>query len=612
MKGILYNIRGVIRNLPIRRKLLLLLFIQMLIPILVTGYLSYSKSAEVLKDKSIMYSNDILAMIEVRLNDYFQHLELYSQDILGEQSIYDLLDSHRDSSDQYDLVNPVYNLFNGTIMSRPEIQSLCLIDINKKLKASADDKSKLTQINRLMDDQYLVNSIAQKSRDAKGQQCVYLQTRDGQVENIFLARLIYSIEDYTPSGFLVVLLDKQYINTLFEGLAGDESQNVYIMNSSREIIVSNQDAPLSLGEDVWTQLGLNKEWVIDSDAGILVSQRYLASRDWRIISWNSNDVVFGEIMELRRLLIIINAIAIAGFSALSIYIATDLIRPIKRLVDAMRLVQRGDSKADVVVDRYDELGYLSKTFNTMVEETNNLVNRVYREQITKKDAEIKALQTQINPHFLFNTLESINWIARLNHVTEISEMITDLSTIMEASIGRGGRNMITLEKELDYIDTYINILKKRYGDRLTMKKEIEERLLYIEIPRLLIQPLIENAIYHGIDQKREGGEISIRGYVERGIVHIEVTDNGMGMTEEEARAINLSLSIDSDQYFVSLADNVNKSVGIENVNRRIKLHFGEEYGILIKSKYACYTKVIITFPYIPMQGRIADVPSTAD
>ena len=610
MKGVLYRIRDIIRNLPIRRKLLLLLVVQMLLPILVTGFLSYQKSADVLKDKSIMYTNDILSMIEVRLDDYFEHLELYSQDVLYEQAVYDLLDSPQDFEEQY--ARTVYNIFNRTIMSRPEIQSLCLASISKRIKATADDNSKSVQIRSLLDEDGLLDNVIGSARQAEGKLIVYLDTHEGRVENIYMARMIYSIDDYEESGYLVMLLDRGYIKNIFEGLAGEEAQNVYIVNADREIIASSrEDSPLSLNENVWSQIDANKQWIIDDDADILVSQRDLADLGWRIISWNSKDVVFGEINELRRLLIVINVIAILCFSALSLYIATDLIRPIKRLVDAMRLVQRGASKADVIVDRFDELGYLSTTFNTMVEETNRLVNRVYREQITKKDAEIKALQTQINPHFLFNTLESVNWIARLNHVDEISEMINDLSTIMEASIGRGSA-MITLEKELTYIDTYINILKKRYGDRLTMKQDIEERLLYIEIPRLLIQPLIENAIYHGIDQKREGGEISIRGYVLNGLVHLDVTDNGLGMTEEEVRIINANLSMDSDQYFVGMAEGEQKSVGIENVNRRIKLYFGEEYGISIKSKMNCYTKVIITFPYIQKFGRMPDVQSITD
>lgn len=605
MRRFVYRIRDIIRNLPIRRKLLLLLFVQMLLPILVTGFLSYRKSADVLKDKSIMYTNDILSMIEVRLDDYFDHLELYSQDILYDQSVYDLLDATPANEEQY--TRAVYNLFNRTIMSRPEIKSLCLADITKKIRATADDNSKSVQIRALLMDSALINDVAIQAERADGRQIVFLDIRNGRVENIYMARMFNSTDDYVASGYLIMLLDRDYIKNIFEGLVGEEAQNVYIVNENREIIASTQeDESLLLNGKVWDQLEANREWVIDNDAGILVSQRYLSDLGWRIVSWNSSDVVFGEINDLRRLLIIINTIAIACFSALSLYIASDLVRPIRRLVDAMRLVQRGASKADVVVDRYDELGYLSATFNTMVEETNRLVNRVYREQITKKDAEIKALQTQINPHFLFNTLESVNWIARLHHVDEISEMITDLSTIMEASIGRGSA-VISLEEELAYIDTYVNILKKRYGDRLNMKRDVEERLLAIEIPRLLLQPLIENAIYHGIDQKREGGEIRIRGYVRNGLVYLEVTDNGMGMTEKEVRAINARLSIDSDQYFVELAESAQKSVGIENVNRRIKLYFGEEYGISIKSRHGCYTRVIMTFPYIPKHGRKVDV-----
>ena len=247
------------------------------------------------------------------------------------------------------------------------------------------------------------------------------------------------------------------------------------------------------------------------------------------------------------------------------------------------------------VDRNDELGFLNKTFNEMAKEINHLVNWIYREQITRKDAEIKALQSQINPHFLFNTLESINWMARLNNVPEISETVSALSSLMEASIGRDDR-LITIQEEFTYIDNYILILKRRFEDRISLKKNVAPEVLGVKIPRLLIQPLIENAVYHGIERSRDKGIISLNAWIGGDMVHIQVEDNGMGIEQEELEMLNNKLSMDNDTYFRSMEGAKKKSIGIENVNRRIKLFYGEKYGLKIESKIGEYTRISVTIP----------------
>ena len=219
----------------------------------------------------------------------------------------------------------------------------------------------------------------------------------------------------------------------------------------------------------------------------------------------------------------------------------------------------------------------------------------YREQITRKEAELKALQSQINPHFLFNTLESINWMARLNNVPEISDTVTDLSTLLEASIGRDDR-LIPIEEEFMYIDKYISLLKRRFEDKITLKKEIDPQVLYIKIPRLLIQPLIENAVYHGVENSREKGVIMLNARIQEDLLVLEVIDNGNGISKEDLIKLNKSLEMDNDTYFKSLREKKNKSIGIDNVNRRIKLFYGEKYGIKIESSVNIFTKVTVSLP----------------
>ena len=238
----------------------------------------------------------------------------------------------------------------------------------------------------------------------------------------------------------------------------------------------------------------------------------------------------------------------------------------------------------------------------MTKEIDHLVNRIYREQLTRKDAEIKALQSQINPHFLFNTLESINWMAQLNNVPEISETVSALSSLMEISIGRDDR-LITIEEEFTYIDNYILILKKRFEDRITLEKNIQSEVMDIKIPRLLIQPLIENAVYHGLERSRNKGVIKLNAQISGDEVLIEVVDNGLGIEKDELEMINDKLSMDNETYFRSMESNGKKSIGIDNVNRRIKLLYGEEYTLRLESVPGEYTKVIVHIPYSKSDSR---------
>jgi two-component system sensor histidine kinase YesM len=231
----------------------------------------------------------------------------------------------------------------------------------------------------------------------------------------------------------------------------------------------------------------------------------------------------------------------------------------------------------------------------MSKEINHLVKWVYREQITRKEAEIKALQSQINPHFLFNTLESINWMAQLNNVPEISETVTNLSELMEASIGRDDR-LITVGEEFAYIDRYVSLLKRRFEERIAFIRNVHEEAAKVKIPRLLIQPLVENAVHHGIERSRDKGEVKLNAFVENGMLVIEVMDNGPGIEQEELDRINASLSMDNDTYFRNVSGKRRKGIGIENVNRRIKLFYGEEYGLKIESESGSHTRVVVTIP----------------
>ena len=199
---------------------------------------------------------------------------------------------------------------------------------------------------------------------------------------------------------------------------------------------------------------------IDEKAGMFISYITQQITGWKIVSYVSLDVLYKDANTLKNNIIMLCIAAVIVLSFVTLIIAVNIVKPINNLVNGMKKVQSGEG-IRLEIDREDEFGFLQRAFNEMASEIHHLVNWVYREQLTRKEAELKALQSQINPHFLFNTLEAINWMAQLNDVPEISDTVSDLSDLMEASIGRDDR-LITIEEEFQ-------ICGQVY---LTAKKEI--------------------------------------------------------------------------------------------------------------------------------------------
>lgn len=223
----------------------------------------------------------------------------------------------------------------------------------------------------------------------------------------------------------------------------------------------------------------------------------------------------------------------------------------------------------------EEFHYLGDTFNRMSGRLKQQFEQIYLEELALKEANIKALQAQINPHFLNNTLEIINWEARLGENEKVCGMIEALSTMMEATTNRKKQKLIPLSEELGYVEAYLYIIEQRFGERLRIERSIDRELLQVQVPRLIIQPIIENAVEHGMDRRQ--GLIRIEAYRREDRLYIEITDNG-SLTKEDIEKIEQLLEDTSNE-------NVGKSVsmGISNVNKRLKIIYGEECGLTIKS-----------------------------
>ncbi len=262
--------------------------------------------------------------------------------------------------------------------------------------------------------------------------------------------------------------------------------------------------------------------------------------------------------------------------AFSIYLPKSFTKPITDLIGVTDRISRGDLTARSNNDSSDEVGVLAHSMNQMIEKINELLSQITKEQIRIREAELELLQSQINPHFLYNTLDTIIWLAEGGDQKRVVDMVKSLSAFFRTSLSRG-KDIIMIREELLHAKSYLEIQQFRYQDILEYEIDVPEEFHEYMIPKITIQPLIENALYHGIKNKRGGGMIRITAKRDGDDFMISVTDNGIGMTPERLEEVRSVLTSD--------APSDNTIYGLYNVNERIKLKFGSKYGISLDSVY---------------------------
>ncbi len=598
MKKFKNKLLKIYKNLNIRKKILLLIYVQIIIPLFILGYMSYRNTARIIHNNAIRYSQDMLYMMEQRMNDYIRALTVISMDLNYDRTVASVLNNTAND------INPIGNyenelvmkgILNKIIYAREEIQSICFVT-NNRTYFDGDDAGTNVRIKEVLPYEKLLKA----ARAKKGKPVWYMDEN----RRIFMARTVSNKDTFEEVALMAMLLDKNYLDKL-TGSIDKNMWNIAILNDKMQK-VSERIISLDVvfnSEYVQSVLKNTRGYRLNEEKDLFISYISIREPQWLAVAYVPLDILYRDANTIKERIIILSGISVILLSILGIYIALDFVNPINRLVNAMKSMHEGDTWVKLEIERGDELGFLNHEFNKMSEKIHYLVNSVYKQQLANKEAQLKALQAQVNPHFLFNTLESINWTAQMNNVPQISDMVSALSSILEAGIARNSKP-ISLKRELEYVDKYIFILKQRFEEQLEYRKTIDSQVLQVRVPKLIIQPLIENAVYHGVEKTSKKGIITLKAKRHDNNVIISVIDNGRGIQENELGKLNqfLKEAVNSDEFFRGESED-GRSVGIENVNRRIRLFYGNQYGLRIYSKYNCYTKVIVTIPYEGKNGR---------
>ncbi len=323
----------------------------------------------------------------------------------------------------------------------------------------------------------------------------------------------------------------------------------------------------------------------------IILTRPLETNGWYVTECLDEDVLSNSIFRTFFLIVLIILVASSFIGILlSWFLSKTVNAPVKKLQKRMKRIENGDFARDPSTEWEHELGDIGKNINDLSENVLSLMNQRIQDEREKKDYEYKMLQSQINPHFLYNTLNSIKWMATIQNAPGIAEMTTALSRLLK-NISKGTTNLVTLKQELSLLQDYFTIQQYRYGGTISLNYKIEdEELTTCKILNFTLQPLVENAIFHGIEPKGSAGTIEIHIYQDNSSdIHIDVTDDGVGMDPEVATGL-----LDND---VPAESSFFKEIGIHNVHKRLQYEFGTKYGLTITSIPGNFTTISILIPF---------------
>lgn len=402
----------------------------------------------------------------------------------------------------------------------------------------------------------------------------------------------------------VLLVDMNYSSMeqlLEKANTGTDSEYLYLMDADGEIIYHPKQKLIYAGlyeennmETANWDDGSHKEYFHGEKR--LVTVKTVSYTGWKIVSVMPMSVLNVGMYETRVLFVLVLLLTMMIIIILNQLVSSSIAHPLEKLNDSVKEWEAGNMSPDIYIGGLTEVEHLGRTLKSTVEQIRKLMEDVLMEQEEKRKSELDALQSQINPHFLYNTLESITWMIEGERYEDAVFMISQLASLFRISLSKG-KTIIRIEDEVKHAQNYMNIQKIRYKNSFQVDFQIADEIKDCCTVKLIIQPLLENAIYYGVEGMDDEGEIHVTGYRDGDDVCIEVQDNGLGMSEEMVEKL--------------LTDNNHvpkhgSGVGVINVHNRIRIRFGEGYGLEIESEPDEGTLVRIRLPYIPYSADIQE------
>lgn len=563
-------------------------FMLTVIVVLISISLTFYFVKESARESAESYTSEIVKQMSYNIEYYTREMESVTK-TLGTN--YDALryfeqDSYLPSVQEEQIHERILGLLESLLDSRKDINAASLFGY---------DKSVISYKNKPINNEAdIANSDWFKG--AVGQSGKIYIT-GSYVQNIYegaypwvvsMSREMVDTITKEPRGVVVIDMNYSIINDICNQVTLGDHGYVYILDKYGSVVWHPKQQLVHTGlynellkEIINVEDGSFSETVDGNDRMYTVITS--KSTGWRIVGVTDEKEMVRNMDQIGIVFIIVGLASILGSYFIARIISITLSRPIKNLKKSMIEVQNGNLEGAVEIDNRNEIGDLSHTFNEMTHEIRHLIEENNKEQKLKRKSEIKALQAQINPHFLYNTLDSIIWMSLEDKKEEVVEMTSALAKLFRLSINKGDE-LITIAGEVEHVRNYLKIQKFRYDEKLTYAIHLDPTVKDLKIQKLILQPVVENALYHGIKNKLDGGHIDVIIYKEEGYLKMQVKDNGIGMDAGTLESVR-KLQVKSQS-----------GVGTKNVVERIKLVYGGEAEVTFDSELDVGTTVTIAIP----------------
>ena len=564
-------------NLPIKYKLFYFHFLMVLI-LCLTSLVAIQIALNIHQEIICQEAVKVLNFATKSIEDELRQIEKYAYNIIINAELQDTLEKLKNGLSVYERGVLGKELTDRLWEWRFErnISSVNLIDCNGNPYAGGDQIPHELAMG-------IVSQVAVEEGSM-----AFLEPVGGN-PSIIGARTIRKVRELSlaPLGTLIIRVD---IEKIIQQLTYDTMENhKYLLITSGEKTVYSSFPDLDVSEGLVDDKENGGYQVVKVDGkSYFVVFNKSPFTNWLYTNILPYEDVFKQVIQMRRIVILIFGALFLITMLISLWMAGNLTKPMQKLINQMKLVESGEFEETMAqsleLERGDEIGTLQRKFLKMVKRIKNLIQENYTKQLLVKEAQLRALQAQINPHFLYNALESINWRAKINQQTEISQMIESLGNLLRNAMS-DQQHLVTVKEELKLIQDYINIQEVRFGSRLDFKIELDRRWEQLLIPKLILQPLVENAINHGLEQMIEPCTIRITATESGAFLFLKVEDNGPGIPPDLLRKLQMQ---------ETKPDNL--GIGLKNIDERLKLVYGKEYGLTLTSQVGAGTRVMVKIP----------------
>lgn len=603
LKKLVEKIKSSLFFSSMRTKLTLSYLLLTFIPISIITVFVFDVSISTLKNEVSAYVSNTLEQTSKNIDNTFNQLYNMAANIGLNSSIQRILksDANRPIEEKLKDDETASEIIKNEAKNFTNIESLYLFSYNGEvysLKGSTNSlstdynftrQSWFAQMKQLGKRSLIIPTHIQMD-----------QIGEGKSKKVFgYISEIIDVDTQKNIGYLMFEVDISLFERLMQGISTSGQTQFVIIDNNKTVIYHTRPEYITTqfrtkyvsklleeGHGYLSQKEENGEEIINFYTS--------ANTGWTILNLMSSDILYSRINSFQIALIITITLCLISAIVFAVLMSNSLTEPISLLKKTMKMAESGNFDTQIEVKTRDEIGELSLSFNKMLSQIKQLIQRVYQTEIVRKEAELSALQAQINPHFLYNTLQIMDIMAEENDAYEISGACQALAKIFRYSISKG-RELVPLAMEIVHVKNYVYIQRLRLGDKLQVEYAIDDELLQYEIIKLIIQPLVENAIIHGIEKNGKKCLVRIGAQLSEDNLILTVEDDGIGMTPDELMRLRISLYQETEE----IKPKRTGGIALRNVSDRIKLYYNEKFGMSIQSKKHKGTKVTLILPAKP-------------